>query len=121
MRLVTENSLGVVYEKLRTVERELKELKKDQQRDRAKIDDRFNKVDERFEKFGEEMEELTNFNSKIEVMFSNLLESHGDLKNDIAEIGKKVDKESGMRGFIVDIVKLLALLVSFIATGKWLL
>ncbi|UXR28828.1 hypothetical protein [Bacillus paranthracis] len=120
-----EFNVALINRRLEQLESELQEIKESQKdgfKEIKKEHKEFQeKVENKFEKLNEQVDEVASFNDRIEIMFSNFLESQRELKEDVSKIAEKVDKEQGWRGIIIDILKLAAVIISFIATGKWLL
>lgn len=120
-----EFNVALINRRLEQLESELQEIKESQKdgfKEIKKEHKEFqDKVETKFEKLNEQVDEVASFNDRIEIMFSNFLESQRELKEDVSKIAEKVDKEQGWRGIIIDILKLAAVIISFIATGKWLL
>jgi predicted nuclease with TOPRIM domain len=120
-----EFNVALINQRLEQLETELHEIKESQKEGFKEIKKEHKefqqKVETKFEKLNEQVDEVASFNDRIEIMFSNFLESQRELKEDVSKIAEKVDKEQGWRGIIIDILKLAAVIISFIATGKWLL
>ena len=58
---------------------------------------------------------------EIKIMFSHIVETSDEMKDDIKTLGDASNKEKGWRAIIVDILKVILLLIGFIATGKFVL
>jgi chromosome segregation ATPase len=117
---VTDN-IGVLTERLKSVEREIIELKREHREHRDKIDEKFEKVNIKIDDVEDDIGQMSTFNEKLDVMFQHLLKSHDEMKADIGKIADKVEKEQGWRGIMIDVLKLAAVIITFVATGKWFL
>jgi septal ring factor EnvC (AmiA/AmiB activator) len=112
---MAETGVGYAVLQLRieTLEREIKDIKseiKEQAKDNAKG----------FTEINDRVDELATITTEIKVMFANLTQSNKEMKEDIKAIAASAGKDQGWRALITDIIKLLIMLGTFIATGKML-
>lgn len=121
---MAETGVGYAVLQLRieTLEREIKDIKseiKEQAKDNKKG----------FTEINDRVDELATITSEVKIMFANLTQSHKDLKTDIEKnqqemkedikiIAASAGKDQGWRALVTDIIKLLIMLGTFIATGK---
>lgn len=110
------DSLSVLRERLRTLEKEIEERKLEYRELRVKME-------KKFEKLEEDVGNIFMFNDRIKIMFENFLESHKEVKKDIKIIAEKVEKDQSWRGIlwdlIKDVIKFALIILVFLATGKF--
>ena len=111
----TQQGVGfdILKLKIETLEDKLKELKnevKQQDRDNVK----------KFDEINDRVDDLSSSITRIEVMFTNIVTSQSEMKDDIKSIASSDGKDSGWRALITDILKAVILIAGFFATGKWL-
>lgn len=102
---------AVLQLRIETLEREVKDIKseiKEQARDNKKG----------FTEINDRVDELATITTEIKVMFANLTQSNTEMKEDIKTIAASAGKDQGWRALVTDIIKLLIMLGTFIATGK---
>lgn len=58
---------------------------------------------------------------EIKIMFSHIVETSDEMKEDIKTLGVASNKEKGWRAIIVDILKIILMILGFVATGKFIL
>lgn len=64
---------------------------------------------------------ITQMVSNNDEMKKSFKETSDSIKSDVKALGEASDKEKGWRAIIVDILKIILLLIGFIATGKFVL
>lgn len=111
--------------RLSETEKDIHEIRKDLREHINKNDDEHKKMQASIAESNLMVREI-NFSTKqtavdIADMKINSKESTDRIEKKLEALGVKSDKESGWRAIIMDILKIIFLLIGFIATGKWFL
>lgn len=123
------NEQGVGYSLLNLrvgeTEKDIKDLRDDLREHINKNDDEHKKMQASIAESNLMVREI-NFSTKqtavdISDMKKNSKESTDRIESKLEALGAKSDKESGWRAIVTDILKIILLLIGFIATGKWFL
>lgn len=106
-------------------EKDIRELRDDLRNHINQNDDEHKKMQASIAESNLMVREI-NFSTKqsatdISEMKQNSKESTERIEKKLEALGAKTDKESGWRAIIMDIIKIIFLLIGFIATGKWFL
>ncbi|POD46297.1 hypothetical protein BKM15_26000 [Pseudomonas syringae pv. syringae] len=102
---------AVLSLRVETLEQEVKDLKKELKEHAKENTEDFIEVNDR-------VDDLATVTGRVEIMFANLTQTTKEMKADIKEIAASAGKDQGWRALITDIVKLIILIIVFVATGK---
>lgn len=116
---------GVLDLRVSETEKDIREIRND-------LRDHINKNDEEHKEMRANIAESTLSVREIKLMITQMAtnseemkktfkETSDEIKSDVKKLGDASDKEKGWRGIIVDILKIILLLIGFIATGKFVL
>lgn len=120
-----ENSSGYAVLDLRMseAEKDLKELSKEFKDHTRKNDDEHKEIRHNITEMSLSVREIkimqANSLSIMEKMERSFDTHSADMKQEIKSLNNKSDKETGWRAIIIDLLKVMALIIGFIATGKF--
>lgn len=116
---------GLLDLRVGETEKDIKDLRDDLRNHINKNDDEHKKMQASIAESNLMVREI-NFSTKqtavdISDMKQNSKESTERIEKKLEALGAKTDKESGWRGIIIDLIKIILLILGFIATGKFIL
>jgi len=104
----------VLVEKAKIAERDIAEIKQEQKEFEAEVKKEFDKVKS-------DIDTLKTSNQELRILFENSVKSQIETKESVKTIAEKIEKDRGWKGVAWEVVKLVALLIAFLATGKVML
>jgi predicted transcriptional regulator len=106
-------TLAVIAEKVKNLEKGMIELRKD-------LKEHMKDNEEDFENLGKKLEDVATVQGRVEMMFTNLVETNKRMDKRIEDIAAAAGKDQGWRALIIDIIKAVVLILGFFATGKFI-
>lgn len=125
--MANEQSTGYQIIDLRVseVEKDVKEVTRDLREHIRKNDDEHKEMRQNIAESTLSVREIklmiTQMTTNNDDMKKNFKEISDEIKTDIKMLSAENKKEKGWRGIIMDILKIIILLIGFIATGKFVL
>lgn len=105
-------TVAVLVEKVRVLEREMGDVKKEL---REHIRD--NDIDH--DKMNNDIVSAANSIGRVEIMFAHLKTTTEGMDKKIDDIAKSAGKDQGWRALITDLIKIILLITGFVASGKF--
>lgn len=110
----------------------MSEAEKDIKAVNDKLDQHINKNDDEHKEMRANIAESTLSVREIKLLITqmavnsddmkkNFKETSDEIKAEVKALGAKSDKDSGWRAIIVDLIKVILIILGFIATGKFVL
>ena len=100
--------------RVKQLEREMKDIKQD-------LKEHLKENNQEHEEMQKRIADGAVSMGEIKIMFSHIVQSSEEMKDDIKALGEASNKEKGWRAMIIDLVKIILMILGFIATGKWVL
>lgn len=102
---------AILQLRIETLEREVKEIKKELKTQAKDNGDGFKEVNDR-------VDALASSQGRVEIMFANLIETTKEMKEDIKEIAASAGKDQDWRDVLKDIIKVVLIIAAYIGGSK---
>jgi len=101
----------VLVEKAKIAERDIAEIKQEQKEFETEVKKEIDKVKG-------DIDNLKTSSQELRILFENSVKSQIEMKESVKTIADKIEKDKGWRNIAWEVIKLVTLLIAFIATGK---
>lgn len=106
------DSVAVLVEKVRVLEREMGHVKKE-------LREHIRDNDTEHDKLNADIVSAASSIGRVELMFAHLKDTTEGMDKKIDDIAKSAGKDQGWRALITDLLKIILLIGGFVASGKF--